>query len=114
VKEVIDELDPLNRWKASSIIVLKPKKKSIEKVKQFIKGERLSKTDLKLLALAYEKNAILLTDDTDLQSVALRLGLEVKGYRFNRSRPKKKRYKCPNCGKYYSKPFCPICGVKLK
>jgi len=113
VKDVIKELDSLNKYKLANIILLNPKRESIETVKKYIKGEKLSKVDMKLLALAYELNATLLTDDTDLQSVALRIGIKVRGYRFNLNKPKKKRFKCPNCGKYYSKPFCPICGIKL-
>ena len=113
VKEVLSELDSLNKSKILNVIILNPKKESLEYVKGKIRGEKLSKTDLKLLALAYQLNAILLTDDTDLQSVALRVGVRVKGYRFNLQKPKRKRYRCPNCGRFYSKPYCPICGIKL-
>ncbi|AAR39064.1 NEQ212 [Nanoarchaeum equitans Kin4-M] len=113
VKEAIKEIQKFDKEKAYSLIALEPKKEYIDLVKQNIKGEKLSKTDIKLLALAKQLNAILLTDDTDMQSVALRLGIKVKGYRITIEKPKKKRYRCPNCGRFYNKPYCPICGLRL-
>ena len=46
VKDIAKELDSLNKYKLENIILLNPKRKSIEFVKKYIKGEKLSKVDM--------------------------------------------------------------------
>ncbi|MDK2891873.1 DNA-binding protein [Methanohalophilus sp.] len=80
--------------------------------------EELSKTDIEILAKAFEykDNAILLTDDYAMQNVALLLGIEVKPVTQKKIKDRiiwEKR--CTGCRrKFDSGDECPVCGSPLK
>jgi UPF0271 protein len=81
----------------------------------------LSKTDLEVLALAYyvkERcgSAILYTDDTLVQNVAISLGIAIQGLKYpGRTRVRRYVYVCKACGYRSAKPGeCPRCGNKLQ
>jgi len=81
----------------------------------------LSKADIEVLALAYyikEKcgSAILYTDDTLVQNVAISLGIAVQGVKYpGRVRARRYAYVCKACGYRATKPGeCPRCGNKLQ
>jgi UPF0271 protein len=81
----------------------------------------LSKADLEVLALAYyvkERcgSAILYTDDTLVQNVAISLGIAIQGLKYpGRTRVRRYVYVCKACGYRSAKPGeCPRCGNKLQ
>lgn len=85
--------------------------------------DRLSSTDVEILALALDinedpnKNAIILTDDYSIQNIATSLAIDFK--RFSQKGITKKfkwRNSCPGCGKRFKESIkiCPICGTKTK
>jgi len=81
----------------------------------------LSKADLEVLALAYyvkERcgSAILYTDDTLVQNVAISLGIAIEGLKYpSRTRVRRYVYVCKACGYRSAKPGeCPRCGNKLQ
>ena len=81
-------------------------------------SEELSKTDLEVLAKAFEHKdrCVLLTDDYAVQNVAVQLGIEVKPI----AQKKIKdiliwQKQCIGCKKKFDKgEICPICGSPLK
>jgi len=132
--KVSDELSPGGRdyqnfqyLKEKGLNILSPDKKMIEEVKiiSYKTGDqnRLSKTDIEILALALELekkdnyDIIILTDDYSIQNVANALNLKFKS--INQSGITKRfkwDYRCPGCGKIYkdSIRICPICGTETK
>ncbi len=63
-------------------------------------NSQASEVDKKLLALSMEKNVELITDDKELQNLALHLDVEVSGF-LDPVTEEKLSWKmiCPNCGK---------------
>ena len=104
-----------------------PTKKSIDRIKA-ISGKtgdinRLSKTDIEILALAldfnenYEKEAIILSDDYSIQNVSH--ALKIKFESISQSGITKRfkwSYRCRGCGKKFKDniKICPICGSEIK
>ncbi|OYT51701.1 MAG: DNA-binding protein [Desulfurococcales archaeon ex4484_204] len=131
VPEVIAEVKDLRSrlalqylLSAGKLIVVEPPKDEVRYVASLSKNlgefERLSKTDISLLALVSLlkkvcKRVVVVTDDHSVQNVALRIGAEVHGIKV----PELRRYRryvyvCPVCGYTSSKPgTCPKCGFKL-
>lgn len=78
------------------IEIINPKKKYIEKVKREAKKigylEKLSETDIEVLALALERKGILLTNDFAMQNVAKRLRIKFEGdIKIKKLRKRRKR-----------------------
>lgn len=122
VPEVLDEVrNKPSKLRIESAIsagklrVLEPSPENITIVSEACKktGDLLSKTDVKLAALALELGAMLVTDDYGMQNVA-----KILNVRFQPLSQKGikrailwKRY-CPNCKRYVSGIECPACGSK--
>ena len=115
-----------NFLKELGLKLLSPSKDSIDKITKTSKEtgdlERLSKTDIDLLALALDikssdKNPIIFTDDYSIQNIANFLNINFKNISQNKI---SKRYiwisKCIGCGKKYKEHInkCPICGTETK
>ena len=90
INEVINELKNMyTRTRAEIALsqgklrILEPSRKEIEKVKRIAAktGDllNLSKTDIKLIALAHELNGTLITDDYDIQNVATVMKIKYRG-----------------------------------
>jgi UPF0271 protein len=101
--------------------VASPSSKALEKVKEGAKktgdDARLSPTDMEVLALAIDLQAVLLTDDYSIQNLAKVLGVEYKGVGMKSIKEVIKwKYRCTGCRKEWDKnyPDCPICGSKLR
>lgn len=101
------------------IKIIEPKKKTIDEIKK-IAGEtgdleKLSKTDLKVLALARENKCTIISDDYNIQNVAEKIGINCISI-FSKKITKFIKWKkfCKNCNKYFEKEnFCSTCGEKL-
>ena len=72
----------------------------------------LSETDTRLIALAHDEEATLVTDDYAMQNVASRLGLETRGAGKDEIEEERDwRYQCVGCGRVYDeKKPCEVCG----
>jgi len=122
VQDVVEEVkDKITAMKLSSLDlkITEPAKKTINEVKKVATDtgdlEKLSGTDIKILALAKENNCTIISDDRNIQNVAERLGINYISM-FNKKITKLIKWKkfCKNCKKYYEKErFCPICGEGL-
>ena len=72
----------------------------------------LSETDVRLVALAYEEEATLVTDDYAMQNVASHLSVETRGAGKEEIEEERDwRYQCAGCGRVYDeKKRCEVCG----
>ena len=129
INEVINELKNMyTRTRAEIALsqgklrILEPSKKEIEKVKRIAAktGDllNLSKTDIKLIALAHELNGTLITDDYDIQNVATVMKIKYRGV-YERGIKEVFEWKniCKGCGKIFPlnyKGKCDVCGSELK
>jgi UPF0271 protein len=129
VREVLEEARSLEvksqvetAMLAGRIEVVEASPGAVKKVREILKrtGDRLSRADVHLLALALDfksRGAILLTDDYALQNLATRLGVVYQGLRApGIRRVLSWEAVCPGCGKKFRPPFrkCPVCGTKLE
>ncbi len=92
----------------------------IKRVERFLRevGEtRLSEADVSVLALALQKKLPLLTDDYNLQNVAVQMGVEVRGVLFGEvKRVLRFEWVCEGCGRKYrpGTKTCPVCGGRVR
>lgn len=130
VPEVIEEvksedarLEVETRLSSGELVVLEPSKDSLERIMEEARRsgdlDKLSRTDLKLLALALEMidlNPIILTDDYDIQNLAKRLGIPYRPlYKKGIREEIEWLWRCTGCGKIYREklPECDVCGSEL-
>ncbi|XVH32520.1 NOB1 family endonuclease [Haloferacaceae archaeon DSL9] len=76
----------------------------------------LSATDTRLLAAAFELDAVLVTDDYAMQNVAERLGIGVEVIaRDGITEQREWTFQCAGCGRVFDDNHdrCPICGSDL-
>ncbi|WP_010477459.1 type II toxin-antitoxin system VapC family toxin [Thermococcus zilligii] len=107
---------------AGKVRVLAPSKGSMEAIKDAARrtGElsELSEADIEVLALAYELNGVLFTDDYNLQNVARTLGIEFRTLKRGIKRTIRWNYVCIGCGKKFGEMppegFCPDCGSPVR
>jgi UPF0271 protein len=122
VQEVIEEVkDKISSMKLSGLKfkIVEPYKTSIEEIKKVAKVtgdlEKLSATDIKVLALAKEKNSTIISDDRCVQNIAEKLNIKYISI-FNKKITNLITWKkyCRSCRKIYDgKDVCPVCGNKL-
>jgi len=131
---VMDEINPggkdyrnLQYLIEKGLKIFKPSNESIKKIVDISKrtGDftRLSKTDMEILALAFEmkyvskNNISILTDDYSIQNISN--FLKINFINISQSGITKRfkwSYKCMGCGKKFKIKFkeCPICGSPIK
>ena len=98
-----------------------PGKDALEKVYSTVRStgdeNRLSSTDLELLALVVEIGGILVTDDYSIQNAAFALGI---AYRPIKLEPIRRHiiwtYRCTGCGRTMEKYVeeCLVCGSRVR
>lgn len=77
----------------------------------------LSETDIALLALAGEKEAVLVTDDYAMQNVASSMGVQARAFaQEGIDEEFAWEWYCPGCGEHVGKRKgeCPVCATELK
>ncbi|MHC1710111.1 MAG: NOB1 family endonuclease [Methanomassiliicoccales archaeon] len=122
---VLAELEKYNDRRSENLLhtikVSQATSASLSKVKEAAKGtgdsSRLSRTDVEVLALAFELKAAVATDDYSIQNLASVLGIEfmpmnMKGI----TKVVRWNYLCTGCGKVFKEPQpdCPVCGSALR
>jgi UPF0271 protein len=121
VQEVVGEVkDKISSIKLSGLElkVVEPSKKVLDEIKNVAREsgdlEKLSDTDLKVLAAAKENESEIISDDRNIQNVAEKLGIKYVSV-FNKKITKLITWKnyCKSCKKFFEKKVCPICGSKL-
>ncbi|MBI2542663.1 MAG: ribonuclease VapC [Candidatus Aenigmarchaeota archaeon] len=122
VSEVIEEVkDKITSLKLQGITmeIMEPSgnfvKKVISAAKETGDYEKLSKTDIKVLALANEFNLTIISDDYNVQNVAEKLGIDYMSV-FNKriTRLIKWGNYCKTCKNFFeNESTCPKCGSKL-
>lgn len=101
--------------------VIEPRKEMIEEIRREAGKtgdlEKLSKTDIEVLALAKELKATIISDDRNVQNVAEKIGIEYISV-FNKGIKELFTWKkfCTNCKKYFGNDMnmCPVCGSRMK
>ena len=122
VSDVIDEVkDRISALKLSGINfkVVEPTESSIKEIKEIAKEtgdlEKLSGTDIRILALAKENELTIISDDYNIQNVAEKIGINCVSL-FNSKITKFIKWGkyCDNCKIFYEKrDACPKCGSQL-
>jgi UPF0271 protein len=122
VQEVIEEVrDKISTMKLSclSLNVVEPMQQSIKEIEKIAREtgdlDKLSKTDIKLLALAKEKGLVIISDDRSIQNVAEKAGMKYFSV-FSKEITKLIKWKkfCKSCKKFFENgEYCEICGNKL-
>jgi len=120
LSEVKDQITEL-KLPAIGAKILEPSKKAVDKIKAVSKKtgdlEKLSQTDIEVLALAKELDATVVSDDYNIQNVAKKIGLK---YISVFSKGIKELFTwgkfCQNCKKYFGNEArkCPVCGSELR
>ncbi|HVN66692.1 MAG TPA: nucleotide-binding protein [Methanomicrobiales archaeon] len=104
---------------ASGLQVLGPSPESVRRVSDAaaVTGDaaRLSSADTDLLALALDREAVIVSDDYAVQNTAFGLGLGLQGILRRKARPRRWRFRCPACHRRSAAAgTCPECGLSLK
>lgn len=116
VPEVADELESSGskmNFKVKDVEIRSPSKESLERVesKSSKVGAATSEADEMLLALAMDLDAVLVTDDMDLQNLALHLDADFESYMGDEvDRKLSWKRVCENCGAETDSGSCPRCG----
>ncbi len=80
--------------------------------------DRLSGTDVDVLALSLELGLPCVTDDYSLQNVAARLGVEARPFKESGIKEVWEwQYRCTGCGRTFEEDVgaeCPVCGRPLR
>jgi UPF0271 protein len=117
VREVKDKITAM-KLSGLKLKILEPKKETVEKIKSTAAEtgdlEKLSETDIEILAAAVESKSMIISDDRNIQNVAEKLGIKYISV-FSEKITKLITWKnyCKNCKKFFEKKVCPICGSKL-
>lgn len=117
IKEVKDKITSL-KLSGLKLKIVEPRKETVEKIKEVAMEtgdlEKLSKTDIEVLAAAKENDCTIISDDRNIQNVAEKIGI---GYIsvFSKKITKLITWKkyCKTCKKFFEGRVCPICGAKL-
>jgi UPF0271 protein len=118
IREIKDKISSL-KLAGIDLKVVEPSIKKINQVKNVARKtgdlEKLSQTDVEILALAKEMNAVIISDDRNIQNVAEKMNLKYISIFSKRiSKLITWRKFCKICKKFYKKGrVCEICGSKL-
>ncbi len=126
VPEVTAELESTEagqRFDAEQVTVMVPSDQSVAQVVDTVRdcGEDLSEADRRLVALALDQDATLVTDDYGVQNVAAAMDVSYTG--FQREEIEEQIswiYRCTGCEKTFDpdgiqgNERCPVCGCALK
>ncbi len=121
VQRVVDEVKDMKTTMKMSglrLKVVEPGKEAIKIIEQMARGtgdlEKMSRTDIEVLAAAKENECVIISDDRNVQNVAQKVGIKYVSIS-NKKITKLITWKnyCKNCKKSFDADMCPICGTKL-
>ena len=121
VPGVRDELEDASRFRFDAAVgkgarVETPSDGAVRAVREAARetgdASVLSGVDVRLVALAYDEEATLVTDDYAMQNVASRLGVGARGVGKERIEEERDwRYQCQGCGRVHDESGrCRVCG----
>jgi len=97
-----------------------PEPETVERIERAAREtgdfEELSRTDVRLIAAAFELDGVLVTDDYAMQNVAERLNVTVEVIAQDGiSEQRDWQFQCAGCGREFDEHHdrCPICGSDL-
>lgn len=110
------------RFDVEDVTVFEPSSAAVEQVREAAEnvGEELSAADMQVLALALEKDAIIVSDDYGVQNVASVLDVRYEGFLKEEITDEIEWvYRCTGCGKTFPVAVtegktCSDCGNRLK
>ncbi|HKZ45134.1 MAG TPA: hypothetical protein VJ343_00340 [archaeon] len=118
IREVKDKVTLL-KLASLRLKIIEPKSETIKEIentaRETMDFEKLSRTDIEVLASAKENNCTIISDDRNIQNVAEKLGIGYVSI-FNKKITKLITWKkyCNSCKKYFAEgKDCSICGEKL-
>jgi UPF0271 protein len=117
VKEVKDRTSEM-KLSGLKFKVAEPSEEAVNEIKHVAEKtgdlEKLSVTDIKVLALAKDTTSTIISDDRNIQNVAEKLGIKYISI-FSKKITKLITWKnyCKNCKKFFEKKVCPVCGSEL-
>jgi len=125
--EVLEELrkfgvtTQLEAFIENKVRVLTPggesRSKVVRKAEETGDANRLSPTDIGILALAVELGAALATDDYSIENTAKAMGIRYEAVMMPAIKEEVHwRYRCTGCLRFWPEwhDSCPVCGAKLK
>ncbi len=113
----LESVEARNRFESQDVTIQEPSRSSVATVKDVGDelGVGLSETDTELVALAYEIDAVLVTDDYAMQNIAGRLDVETRTFLQDGIEDVKKwKTVCTNCGEDVDGERCSVCGAETK
>ncbi len=116
VPEVVEELESSKsrlNFDVRDVKVESPSREVLDDVRERSSavGAATSDTDERLLALAIDLDMVLVTDDMDLQNLAMHLDADFQSYMGEEVEEKLSWVKvCDNCGSQVEGSKCPRCG----
>lgn len=116
VPEITAELESTeaqNRFDTSDVEIREPTDETVAELKAFVDEENLSlsDTDIRLLALAADQDAVIVTDDKFIQTAAAKRGIRYQGFLQDEiDEPKDWKLVCRNCRNEIDAETCPYCG----
>lgn len=118
IREVKDKATLL-KLASLKLKIIEPKNETIEEIENAARKtkdfEKLSRTDIEVLASAKENNCTIISDDRNIQNVAEKMGIKYISI-FSKKITKLITWKkyCSNCKKHFGEgDECPVCGGKL-
>ena len=126
IPEVIDEIRlgrqarNLDMLLEASLKVMSPDEAALKTIEEAASKthdlESLSRTDIGVLALAYQLKATIISDDYAVQNIASILKIPIKTDLKGIREIIHWTFRCRGCGKYYDKmqPDCPVCGSEIR
>lgn len=120
VPAVIDEMESdASRMKMEleGVSVYEPGEEAVKQVRERVAAmnEDLSETDIRLLALALERGAVLVTDDYGMQNIASSLGIGFEGFMKEEIDEEVEWVRiCKRCGHEIDGDTCSLCGGEAK
>ena len=108
-------------WNEEGLRIFRPSASNASKVRDAAARtgdlEKLSATDIEVIAVALETGGTIITDDFAIENVASQLGLRFLGADLKPiSREIKWQFRCTGCGKKFSshRKQCPVCGHEVR
>lgn len=105
------------RFEAEDISIREPDQAAVNRASSRAEqlGADLSDTDIGLVALADQLDAVLVTDDYDMQNLAAALDVEHESFmKDGIDETKAWKRVCTNCGQEVEGDTCPVCNATTK